>query len=217
MTRVPCQAQICIGTGAARCAAAIYRRVTELSARNFGLVIAYLIPGFVTLWGVAEVSDAVHAWLMGGSGAGPSIGGVAFVAAGSLTLGMTVSAVRWTTIDQLHHLTGVRPPHLDFANLTERLDAFYALAENHYRYYQFYANMTVATAFTFFLAISNGRRLPAWAFVAFVFIEAIFLASSRDALRKYYERSSLLLGERGNEVSHDKRVSRRRKRMQQDE
>lgn len=180
--------------------------MAELSARNFGLVIAYLIPGFVALWGVGAVCEPVRHWLLGGEAAGPSLGGVAYVVAASLTLGLTASAVRWAFIDQLHHRTGVTPPRLDFAKLADRLEGFYALVENHYRYYQFYANMAVATAFAFGLSLWGGMRLPVWAEVSVLGVEAIFLAGSRDALRKYYERSSLLLGEAEREVFNDERV-----------
>jgi hypothetical protein len=181
--------------------------VTELSARNFGLAIAYFIPGFVALWGLAEGCDTVRLWLIGGGATGPTLGGFALVVVASLTLGMTASAIRWASIDQLHHRTGLKPPRLDFAKLPQRLDAFYALVENHYRYYQFYANMAVATAFALCMTIVGGERLSAWAYAAVVGVEAVFLAGSRDALRKYYERSSLLLGERESEVVHDERIS----------
>lgn len=175
--------------------------VTEFSARNFGLAIAFFIPGFVALWGVAEICDPVQRWLTGSETAGPSIGGVAYVAAASLALGLTVSAIRWASIDQLHHCTGVAPPRLDFEKLPERLEAFYALVENHYRYYQFYANMAVATAFTFGMKCVGGDDMTALAYVAVLGLETVFLSGSRDALRKYYERSSLLLGEQESEDS----------------
>lgn len=185
--------------------------MTELSARNFGLVIAFFIPGFVALWGLAEVCEPVRVWLLGGGTSGPTLGGVAYVAAASLTLGMTVSAIRWALFDQLHHRTGVNPPRLDFAKLPERLDAFYALVENHYRYYQFYANMAVATAFALCLTIAVGERWPAWASVAVLGVESVFFAGSRDALRKYYERSSMLLGVKESECFNDKRISHARR------
>lgn len=184
--------------------------MSELSARNFGLVIAYFIPGFVALAGLAEACEPIRLWLVGGSDAGPTIGGFACVAAASLALGMTASAFRWATIDQLHHSTGVERPKLDFSRLTDCLEAFYALVENHYRYYQFYSNMVIATAFSFLTAIWGGRQMPAWAFAVVLVIEAIFVAGSRDALQNYYERSSSLLGVQKGANSHDERIPRRR-------
>lgn len=179
------------------------RHVTELWARNFGLAIAYFIPGFVALWGVAEFSDPVHVWLTGSAAAGPTVGSVAYVLAASLTLGMTVSAVRWCLIDSVHHRTGIRPPRLDFARLHGRLEAFYAIVENHYRYYQFYANMAVATVFAGCTSVLASESLPMSAVFAALAVEAVFFAASRDALQKYYQRAALLLGERESEAYDD--------------
>lgn len=190
--------------------------MTELSSRNFGLAIAYFIPGFVALWGLSEACAPVETWLTGGPTGAPTLGGVALASFASIALGMTVSAVRWASIDQLHHRTGLRPPRLDFRKLPDRLDAFYALVENHYRYYQFYSNMAVATAFAAIVMLVDGARWPAWVGVAVLVLEAIFLASSRDALSRYYERSSMLLGERERKVLHDERVPSRRVARSQD-
>jgi hypothetical protein len=37
--------------------------VGELSARNFGLVIAYLLPGFIAVVAVGGVVPTIAAWL----------------------------------------------------------------------------------------------------------------------------------------------------------
>ena len=36
---------------------------TPLSNENFGLVIAYILPGFVALWGVSYFSPTVESWI----------------------------------------------------------------------------------------------------------------------------------------------------------
>ena len=43
----------------------------ELTARNFGLLIAYVLPGFVGLWGLGYLSEPVRTWLSGAGPAGP--------------------------------------------------------------------------------------------------------------------------------------------------
>jgi hypothetical protein len=70
--------------------------------------------------------------------------GFLYVTLASVRAGMTVSTVRWATVDPLHALTGIRRPLRNDARLQDRLAAFEAPVENHYRYYQFYANMLVA-------------------------------------------------------------------------
>src|SRR5437870_4470894 len=116
----------------------------EISGKQFGLFIAYLLPGFVGLAGLAPLAPAVGIWLqpdaMGNPGLGPSI--YALVAA--TAFGLVVSCFRWLIVDFLLHQTGLKRPVWKDQRLVERLDAFDYLVEHHYRYYQFYANTTVA-------------------------------------------------------------------------
>ena len=113
--------------------------MSTLSNQNFGLVIAYLLPGFVALWGVSYSSPTVDSWITASQKDAPTVAGFMYVTLASLAAGVTVSAVRWAFIDQLHHATGIVPPAWKFANLEGKLQGYLTLIENHYRYYQFYA------------------------------------------------------------------------------
>lgn len=173
--------------------------MSTLSNQNFGLVIAYLLPGFVALWGISYSSPTVGSWITASQQGSPTVAGFMYVTLASLATGVTVSAVRWAIIDQLHHVTGVVPPAWKFANLEGKLQGYLTLIENHYRYYQFYANMFIAAAFSFAAkAVSAGS----WAsvrvgpLIGFLLLEAILLAGSRDTLRKYYSRTQQLLSSR---------------------
>jgi hypothetical protein len=172
--------------------------MSELSDKNFGLVIAYVVPGFVALWGVARFSPTVASWIAASQATAPTVAGFLYVTLGSLAAGLIVSAVRWALVDTLHHATGVRQPNWEFANLDERLCGFLALVENHYRYYQFFGNTFIAAAFTYRAnLIAEGRQIwrDGWAAFAFVILEIILFIGSRDTLRKYYSRAERLLGE----------------------
>ena len=170
--------------------------VTELSQKNFGLLIAYVIPGFVALWGISHFSSTVASWITSSQRSTPTIGGFLYVTLASLAAGLIVSAVRWALVDTLHHATGVRPPKWDFAYLDDRLDGFSALVDNHYRYYQFYGNMCVAVAFNYRTWLTlQGQKIwnVDWTTVCFIVLELILIAGSRDALRKYYARAGRVL------------------------
>jgi len=123
--------------------------MSTLSNQNFGLIIAFLLPGFVALWGVSYFSPAVASWITVPQQDVPTVAGFMYVTLASLAAGVTVSAVRWAIIDHLHHATGIVPPVWKFAHLEGKLQGYVTLVENHYRYYQFYSNMFIATAFTF--------------------------------------------------------------------
>lgn len=172
----------------------------ELSARNFGLVIAYLVPGFITVISVAGIAPGVGTWLATSSDGQPSVGGFLYVTVASLAAGMLVSSFRWLVIDTIHHKTGVIPPRFDFSLLQGNIAAFGLLVDFHYRYYQFNANAAIAVAFAYCVRLAGGCGWcggPGWTDFGFVVIEAVLFATSRDTLRKYYRRASEVL--RANE------------------
>ena len=169
----------------------------EVTTRNFGLIIAYLIPGYLALHGVAKLSPAVQLWMAGQPE--PTVGGFLYLTLGSIAAGMTVSAVRWALVDTIHHRTGLPRPSWDDSKLTERLAGLEYLVEAHYRYYQFYANSLVAIIFSYgaWRGSEIGRATPVGIVDGgVVLIVSVFAMGSRDALRKYYHRATLLLGKR---------------------
>lgn len=186
----------------------------EVTDKNFGILTAFILPGLVVLWGMSHFSDTVRGWLSAAQGTGLTVGGFLFATLGSLAAGLTLSAVRWASIDTLHHSTGIKKPTLDFGILHERLATFEAVVSNHYRYYQFYANMLVAVAFLFCCELAIPRPWPAGttaSWLGLIVIECVLFFGSRDALHKYYERSARVLGpldprSKGGE-NHDQRLA----------
>jgi hypothetical protein len=149
----------------------------------------------VALWGVSYFSPTAGSWIAASQQDAPTVAGFMYVTLASLAAGVTVSAVRWAVIDQLHHATGLVPPAWKFARLEDNLQGYLTLIENHYRYYQFYSNMFIAAAFAFAARCVSGDwpSSAAWPAAGFAVLEAILLAGSRDTLRKYYTRTQQLL------------------------
>jgi len=171
--------------------------MNTLSNENFGLVIAYVLPGFVALWGVSFFSPTVESWITVSQQGAPTVAGFMYVTLASIGTGLPVSGVRWAIIDSIHHLTGLTRPAWKFVNLDDKLQGFITLNEAHYRYYQFYANMFVAVGFTYTAwLVWNGKGLQAagWANLHFVVMEIVLFVNSRDTLAKYYSRVAQLLG-----------------------
>ncbi len=162
--------------------------------RHFGLIIAFLLPGFTCLCGLSVLYPNIAIWLSAEPTREPSIGGFLYVVLGSLAVGLVVSAIRWALIDRLHHATGIPSPDLDFTRLAQNLAAYQLAVEHNYRYFQFYANMAVAIII---LAICRQSVLGLWPFssqLGILALEGILLAASRDCLRRYYGRVALVLG-----------------------
>ena len=168
----------------------------EVSSSNFGLLIAFLLPGFVVLWGASYFSETIALWLSG-SGATPTVGGFMYVTLASVAAGVTVSTVRWAVIDTIHRWTGLPQPHWDFSRLQDNVAAYNVLNEIHYKFYQFHGNLLIALFFVYvarrvhfgFLAEPLG-----WVDLGCLLLSVILFVGSRDTLRKYYVRVSQLLG-----------------------
>lgn len=169
----------------------------DIDRQEFGILVAYVIPGFVALWGASFLSPIVARWLSPEPSIPASIQAVLFVLVASVGAGMTASAFRWAILDTLHQFTGLARPQWDDRRLQENIDAFDTIVEAHYRHYLFYANSAVAAGFTF-AAWSLSVQPPLSAFwpraLIFAATEIVFLAAARDTLRKYYVRSNRLLG-----------------------
>ena len=173
--------------------------MVDVSTRNFGYLIAYVIPGFVVVSAASRYSEAIGSWLGVGQSASATVGGFLYATVASVATGMIVSALRWLVLDFIHHRTGVKKPHWDFSLLQSKRAAFVSLVENHYRYYQFYGNTLVALAITSALpgALSGLTAMTGIVGVVMaVGLSALLFVASRDALRKYYARTGELLGER---------------------
>jgi hypothetical protein len=160
----------------------------ESSLTNFGLLIAYVLPGFTALEGFPLITRYPPSW---GTGGDPNPNLTAFLSGTVMAIaaGLTVSTVRWLVIDTLHHHTGLPPPARDFTRLGRSVAAAEYLDLVHYRYYKFYANMMVALVYAYTTRdyALGPRGLLDWVLVV------LFFLASRDTLSKFYKRSGMLL------------------------
>jgi hypothetical protein len=165
----------------------------DINDRNFGLIIAFWLPGFILLWGLSFSFASLEPWMIkSNSSDGATFTGFLYATVASLSLGLVISAVRWLVVDHfLGWLTTLKK--IDFAKIESNKDAFayfQGVVENHYRYYQYYSNTLVAVDLAAVVHIWHGRETLPWqAWVGLVLISLILLCASRDALRKYHDRS----------------------------
>lgn len=168
------------------------RQMRDLNGSNFGIVIAYLIPGFVALFGVAEFSETVSSWLRSSPTNAPTVGGFLYITLGSLGAGLIVSTVRWCLVDAIHHRTGIPLPDRDFGHLQEKLEAYQYLVATHYNYYKCHANCGVAFVFlTVARMLVHG--LVAWQLVLVTLLEVVLWLGARNNLSQYFDQGERLL------------------------
>lgn len=167
----------------------------ESAPFNFGLTIAYLVPGFIALWGASYHSPTLRAWLAASPDGAPSIGGLLYTTLAALGTGVILSAFRWAIIEPIHHRSGLQEPDWDFSVLAERLPAYQAMVEQHFRYHQFCANMLVAIVFAYVARMAaSGLSAYQWGWldVGLPPVAIVLFLGSRDALAKYYRRAGAL-------------------------
>jgi hypothetical protein len=165
---------------------------------GFGLLIAFTLPGFIVLAGLAPFSPMVAGWLQPLGGAETSFGAPLYAMLVAITIGMIVSCFRWLLLDEvLLRWTGVQRPVWDDDRLEERLAAFSFLVEAHYRFAQFYGNTLLAV-----IAAYTPNRLAGTSHLFGICTDAgvlilctVMLAGSRDAMLKYYNRTIRVIGE----------------------
>ena len=162
-----------------------------LNDRQFGLLIAYVIPGFLVVNGMSFHLPVIAGWL--GPTHQPSLGGVLYITLSSVGCGLVVSALRWLVVDTFFHRTGVEQARWGLSELRENLQAFEVFVLYTYRYYQFYANCAVAVFIWFALRMLHTHEFNAESTAFLLGIESVLLAGARDTLGKYYRRTNEIL------------------------
>jgi hypothetical protein len=129
----------------------------------------------------------------------PTVAGFLYSSIASVAACLTVSAIRWAILDTIHHRTGLSLPNWDFAEYPTKAAAFDAIAEDHYRYYQFYSNSALSVGFVYVSHVitQGGTASDSLLIAVALAIETFLFVGSRDALREYYVRGSAILGIRG--------------------
>ncbi len=172
--------------------------MTGTSHRQFGLIIAYVLPGFIALVGLAPIFPGVAQWLRPVSagefdlGLGPPL----YAVLGATAFGLVLSCFRWILIDRVHHWTGVERPAWEDSKLDRMLGGFDYLVQSHYRYYEFCGNSLLAGLFAYVVNRVAGTlpHLGLGTDVAMVILLSVLFLASRSALINYFTRTSRLIG-----------------------
>jgi hypothetical protein len=167
----------------------------DLNVNNFGIIIAYLIPGLIAVWGVGGVSPTLAALLVQAPDAQPSIAGFLYLTIVSLGVGVLTSTVRWILVDSIHHGTGLKRGDWDFSSFHEVRSGYDRLTTLHYDFYLFHANSLTALAFAYPLRriVSSDAVLTVTTDLAMCLLLGVLFLGSRDNLRKYYGRLNQLM------------------------
>ncbi len=163
------------------------------SLNDFGLVIAYVIPGFAFLFGCSAYVHDLHALKQALDIGSLTVAALVILIILAVASGLLVQTIRWLLIDSIHHNSGIKPGSWDFKYLSEQMMAFERLTENHYRFYQFYSGMVVSLVWILGNRVSRVGALFESTNILLLGLSILMFLGSRDTLRKYYQRLNSIL------------------------
>ena len=160
---------------------------------NFGLVIAYLIPGFSGTYAVASRVGAIDA-LLGGPNKVPSTGSVVPLLLIALAVGIIINATSWVVIRPVMEFRGVKPqPGYVNRELSKEDRARYDhTVESTFRYHQFYSNMLVAVLLLTPMWLVTPLQNNVLRNASFFLVLVVLFLAGRDSLQQFYKGLSKL-------------------------
>lgn len=160
---------------------------------TFVLIIAFLVPGLLATYALGLHYPPVGK-LFGGPDSPPDASGIVTLSFLALGCGIVVNAITWATIRPLILGTRIEQRPIDYSRLNkDNIDVFRLLFEEHYRYYQAYANALTAILLVSLAELFARRVLELPALIAVTIVCVILFCAARKALERTYRDLSSLL------------------------
>jgi hypothetical protein len=197
---------LCIGD--AKMAEGGSATVRDLVVENFGIVIAYVVPGGAALLAGMFASSALKEWVSQAAGQATTFGGFLILTTVALGLGMIVQAARFFFFERFlagSEMITKRYPQLIRENADQakrrRAQVRAALRENteaHYRFYQCHGGLLlVIPAIVFAWAMGRPAGALAWKLWCVVAVAALLevalFSSALDALKRNRDKERDIL------------------------
>jgi hypothetical protein len=172
-----------------------------LSPLDFGLFMAYILPGFVAVFALTYISPWARQVFNLVLSKDSSVGATFIIFLAALAIGIIVSALRGLVLDAIQFKSGVsRLPQINLGKIRDPnvLSAFKEAINNVYRFSQFYGNMAVALTMllAFKFIIAGDSIASSWAvFTCLVITIVALVVSHRRQLKETYVAMSKILAE----------------------
>lgn len=178
----------------------------DVTSTSFGLLIAYLLPGLIGLYGLSFGSESLRQslLLLLTAKANPEL--LILVILLALVCGLIIHGIRHLMFEVVfcgkEHKLGSQ----DFGELASerKLEAFRATVDEIYRYHQWWGGLSVAApvvCFGWFLTESTGwtEWRCTFAAVGAIGFETLFIYTAKEVQKKYVARSRHILKEKQHE------------------
>ena len=150
--------------------------MTSITSTSFGLVIGFLLPGLMGLLSLVFWSERMRAVFQTFLTAQSSVGLFLLVILAALTVGLMVTVVRWALFE-CWWCKSDRLQTSDFAALgtsKDKLEAFSAAVDAHYRYHQFWGGMAVVLPILYVSWLHSAYTI--WSFCQIALTFSFFIA-----------------------------------------
>jgi hypothetical protein len=181
--------------------------VKDITSTSFGYIIGFLLPGLLSLYGLAFWSSRVEKIMQPAINIGATLGPSVILLLAALAAGLIVSAIRCYVFEKfVCRNTQFEKDMFSRLGTGEKLTSFRAVVDEHYRYHQFHGGCFVGLAVAYFGWLWNTYPTLTWTWravsmVGFIVVEALMFVTAKDAYEKYIERGNTIVKGSGTEAT----------------
>jgi hypothetical protein len=181
----------------------------DLNIKSFGLLIAYLLPGFACIFCFAFWIDSFKNLIDGFMSTNSDFGSFLFVLLLALLFGLILNAFRWIIYERwLLRKHTIPEDYYQELIKHDNLQAIHSTLDENFRYHQFYGNISIVflgfffefIKRTFFNPPESSERHNILVIIAIgfllVILELVIVSAAKQSFKRYVNRSkSILKGE----------------------
>ena len=172
----------------------------DLTSTSFGYVIAFVLPGIVGLFALASWFPGLGELLEPATSKDATLGPSFFLLLSCLTVGLIIGAARHYIFQKGLCRRHQLQPDIFKGLSGERLVAFKAAVDEHYRYHQFYGGCAIALPILFCGWIRqiwpNLGVLKSFVIIlAFIGFDLFLVVTAIDAFKQYSHRSAQIVAQ----------------------
>jgi hypothetical protein len=181
----------------------------DVTSTSFGYLIAFVLPGIFGIYALSYWVEQVAVILQPVMKADATVGPSFVFLVVAVGMGLCLSAVRYWVFEKFVCRKHGFPPDA-FASLYKenKLTAFKAIVDEHYRYHQFYGGCGIALPVMFSAWVYHHlawNQHLIYLTIGFVLIEVLLGHAAYDTFQKYVTRGSTVISENpSNQEDHQK-------------
>lgn len=173
----------------------------DVGSTSFGLLIAYLLPGFAGMFAIGFYAPPVTTLFSQFLAAESNVGRFLLMILCSLVVGLEISLLRWLLFERFLCRKHKREKS-NYHSLRDQaiLAGFRAAVDENYRYHQFWGGMAIVTPFIGYGLLVQQNTCPLRIAIIAVFatLTVLNIAGASDAYKNYIDRSNKIMREVGN-------------------